>query len=186
MQARGQRGPPRLPSLPRWLHRGTPPSLTRARRRSLKHLPGFVEKAEAFAAKARRLTWGSERWGPQPLAPPPSRHLYSPPPALLPRISPFPAQGVDALVCVSVNDPFVMNAWAKSLPGAKDRVLFLADGSAQLATALGLQLDLTEKGLGVRSRRYAMLLDDGVVKLLKLEEGGALTVSSADDVLAAL
>jgi peroxiredoxin len=62
----------------------------------------------------------------------------------------------------------------------------LADGSALLAKALGVELDLTDKGLGIRSRRYAMLLEDGVVKTLKLEEGGAFTISGAEEILAAL
>ncbi len=62
----------------------------------------------------------------------------------------------------------------------------LADGSGLLTKAMGVELDLTEKGLGIRSRRYAMLLDDGVVRTLHLEEGGAFTISSADDMLASL
>ena len=94
-------------------------------------------------------------------------------------------QGVDTVACVSVNDPFVMDAWAKSV-NTNGKVLMLADGSAQLTRAMGVELDLSDKGLGIRSRRYAMLLEDGVIKALRLEEGGALTVSSADDLLAAL
>lgn len=96
-----------------------------------------------------------------------------------------PHQGVDTLVCVSVNDPFVMDAWAKSVD-TKGKVLLLADGSGLFTKACGLELDLTEKGLGMRSRRYAMLLEDGVVKTLRLEEGGAFTVSSAEDILASM
>lgn len=69
---------------------------------------------------------------------------------------------------------------------AGDKVLLLADGSALFTKAIGAELDLTDKGLGVRSRRYACLVDDGVVKVLNLEEGGAFTVSSADEILAAL
>lgn len=104
-------------------------------------------------------------------------HGHPPSPAIL--------QGVDTVACVSVNDPFVMDAWAKSV-NTNGKVLMLADGSAQLTRAMGLELDLSDKGLGIRSRRYAMLLEDGVIKALRLEEGGALTVSSADDLLAAL
>ena len=66
------------------------------------------------------------------------------------------------------------------------QVLMLADGSALLTKALGVELDLTDKGLGIRSRRYAMLLEDGMVKALRLEEGGAFTISGADEMLAAL
>ena len=94
-------------------------------------------------------------------------------------------RGVDEVACVSVNDAFVMDAWGKSV-GTDGQVLMLADGSAKLARALGVELDLTEKGLGLRSRRYAMLIDDNVITKLNLEEGGAFTKSSADDILNAL
>jgi peroxiredoxin len=78
-----------------------------------------------------------------------------------------------------------MDAWAKSV-NTQGKVLMLADGSGVLTKAMGLELDLSDKGLGIRSRRYAMLLDDGLVKTLHLEEGGAFTVSSAEDMLASL
>jgi peroxiredoxin len=70
--------------------------------------------------------------------------------------------------------------------GAGDKVLMLADGNGQFAKSLGVELDLTDKGLGLRSRRYAMLVEDGIVKMLNLEEGGAFTVSSAESILEAL
>lgn len=92
------------------------------------------------------------------------------------------AKGVSTVACVAVNDAFVLDAWAKAV-GAGDKVLMLADGSANFTKAIGCELDLTDKGLGIRSRRYAMLVDDGVVKHLNLEEGGAFTVSSADEIL---
>ena len=95
------------------------------------------------------------------------------------------AKGVDTIACVSVNDPFVMDAWAKSVD-AGDKVLMLADGSALFTKAVGAELDLTDRGLGVRSRRYAALIDDGTVKILNLEEGGAFTVSRAEEILGAL
>jgi peroxiredoxin len=91
---------------------------------------------------------------------------------------------VDTIACLSVNDPFVMDAWGKSVE-TQGKVMMLADGSALLTKALGVELDLTDKGLGIRSRRYAMLLEDGVVKALNLEEGGAFTISGADEMLAA-
>eukprot|EP00793_Prasinoderma_coloniale_P003870 PRCOL_00003247-RA len=94
-------------------------------------------------------------------------------------------KGVDDIVCVSVNDAFVMAAWGKTVD-PNGTLLMLADGSAKLAKALGVQLDLNEQGLGVRSRRYAMLVEDSVVKHLNLEEGGAFTVSGAQDILARL
>ena len=106
-------------------------------------------------------------------------------PGFVERADEFLAKGVDTIACVSVNDAFVMDAWSKAV-GAQGKVLMLADGSGLLTRALGMTLDLTDKGLGLRSRRYAMLVEDCVVKTLKLEEGGALTVSSADELLAAL
>ncbi|KAK9838298.1 hypothetical protein WJX81_003145 [Elliptochloris bilobata] len=111
---------------------------------SLKHLPGFIEKADELKAK-----------------------------------------GVETIACVAVNDAFVMDAWGKSVD-AGDKVMLLADGSALFTKSIGAELDLTDKGLGIRSRRYAMLVDDGTVKDLNLEEGGAFTVSSADEILSAL
>ncbi|CAK0788006.1 Peroxiredoxin-2E-1, chloroplastic [Coccomyxa viridis] len=95
------------------------------------------------------------------------------------------AKGVDTIACVGVNDAFVMDAWGKSID-VGDKILLLADGSAIFTKAIGAELDLTDKGLGLRSRRYTMLVDDGVVKALNLEEGGAFTVSSADNILAGL
>jgi len=94
-------------------------------------------------------------------------------------------KGVDAVACVSVNDAFVMDAWGKQV-GTDNKVMMLADGSASFTKSIGCELDLQDKGMGVRSRRYSMLVDDGVVKVLNLEEGGAFTVSSADDILKAL
>jgi glutaredoxin-dependent peroxiredoxin len=106
-------------------------------------------------------------------------------PGFISRADDLRAKGVDTIACISVNDPFVMDAWAKSVD-AGDKVLMLADGSALFTKAVGAELDLTDKGLGIRSRRYAALVEDGVVKVLNLEEGGAFTVSSADDILAKL
>ncbi|KAM0947504.1 putative thioredoxin-dependent peroxiredoxin [Dioscorea sansibarensis] len=99
------------------------------------------------------------------------------------------AKGVDTIACVSVNDAFVMKAWKENLNIPDDaNVLLLSDGNLEFTKALGVELDLTDKpvGLGVRSRRYALLADDGVVKVLNLEEGGAFTISSADDMLRTL
>lgn len=97
------------------------------------------------------------------------------------------AKGVDALACVSVNDAFVMRAWKESLRIGEE-VLLLSDGNGDFTRALGVELDLRDKpaGLGIRSRRYAMLVEDGIVKVLNLEDGGALTASSADHMLNAL
>ncbi len=95
------------------------------------------------------------------------------------------AKGVDTIACLSVNDAFVMNAWGDD-QGAGDKVFMLADGSAKLAAALGVELDLCERGLGVRSRRYSMIVEDGVVKTLNLEEAGGYEVSDAETLLGQL
>ena len=95
------------------------------------------------------------------------------------------AKRVDTIACVSVNDAFVMNAWGED-QGAGDKVLMLADGSAKLAAALGVELDLGERGLGVRSRRYSMIVEDGVVKTLNLEAAGGYEVSGAETLLGQL
>ena len=111
---------------------------------SLKHLPGFVQNADAIKAK-----------------------------------------GVDTVACLSVNDAFVMGAWAKD-QAVGDKVLMLADGGAALTKSLDTVLDLTERGLGIRSRRYSMVVDDGVVSHFNLEEGGGFEVSDAETILGQL
>ena len=78
------------------------------------------------------------------------------------------AKGVDQIACVSVNDVFVMDAWSKSL-GADGKIVMLADGSGEFTEALGLELDATAHGLGIRSQRFGMLVDDGVVSVLNIE-----------------
>ncbi|KAJ8640811.1 hypothetical protein MRB53_017505 [Persea americana] len=95
------------------------------------------------------------------------------------------SKGIDEILLISVNDPFVMKAWAKTYP-ENNHVKFLADGSATYTHALGLELDLSEKGLGTRSRRFALLVDNLEVKLANIEEGGAFTVSGAEEILKAL
>ncbi len=96
------------------------------------------------------------------------------------------AKGVDAIACLSVNDAFVMDAWGKD-QGVGDKVLMLADGVAAFTKAVGLDLDLSDRGLGLRSKRYAMRVQDGVVKSLNIEEAPrGLEVSSAEKMLAEL
>ena len=112
---------------------------------SERHLPGFLENAEALKAK-----------------------------------------GVDTIACLAVNDPFVLGAWDKANQ-VEGRVELLSDGNAELTKALGLELDASRMGLGVRSRRYAMVLEDGVVKTLLLEEvPSQAEASSAKAILATL
>ncbi len=111
---------------------------------SAKHLPGFVEHADAIRAK-----------------------------------------GVDTIICMAVNDPFVMGAWAKD-QGVGDKVVMLADGSGTFTRALGLELDLGPRGLGTRSQRFALIAEDGKVTHLAIEQPGGFDVSRAEAVLAAL
>jgi peroxiredoxin len=112
---------------------------------SEKHLPGFVEQADAIRAK-----------------------------------------GVDAILCVAVNDPFVVGAWEKAR-NVGGRVNMLSDGNAEFTRALGLDFDGSGVGLGTRSKRYAMIVDDGVVKTLMVEDAPAQAEkSSASAILAAL
>ena len=108
---------------------------------SVKHLPSFVNNAEALKKK-----------------------------------------GVDAVVCTAVNDPAVLRAWGEQA-NATGKVTMLADGNGDLARALGLEVDLTKAGMGKRSRRYSMVVDNGVVKQLNVEEPGAFGVSSGDHML---
>ena len=111
---------------------------------SAKHVPGFIEHAEKFAAA-----------------------------------------GIDEIWCVSVNDAFVMSAWGRDLQ-TSGKVKMIADGSARFTRALGLEQDLSERGMGIRSQRYAMVVDNSVVKTLNVEAPGKFEVSSAESMLAAL
>ncbi len=96
------------------------------------------------------------------------------------------AKGVDTIACMSVNDAFVMGAWGKD-QGAGDKVMMLADGSADYAKALGLDLDLSARGMGVRATRFSMLVEDGVVKSVNVEPNpGEAEASGAEAMLASL
>ncbi|HEX4857306.1 MAG TPA: peroxiredoxin [Limnobacter sp.] len=108
---------------------------------SAKHVPGFIEHADALKAK-----------------------------------------GVDEIWCISVNDAFVMGAWGKSM-GAEGKVRMMADGSAEFTRKVGMELDLTARGLGIRSQRYSMLVQDGVIKQLNLDPAGAFENSTAEKLL---
>ena len=89
---------------------------------------------------------------------------------------------VDEIWCVSVNDAFVMGAWGRE-HGATGKVRMMADGNGALTAALGMEFDLRARGIGVRSQRYSMLIDDGVVKTLNLEGAGKFEISDADTML---
>jgi peroxiredoxin (alkyl hydroperoxide reductase subunit C) len=95
------------------------------------------------------------------------------------------AKGVDTIACLSVNDAFVMGAWGKD-QNVGDDVLMLADGAAAFTKALGLDWDLSERGMGVRAQRFAMIVEDGAVTHLAVEEAGAFDVSSAESIMSAL
>ncbi|HVB66364.1 MAG TPA: peroxiredoxin [Acetobacteraceae bacterium] len=110
-----------------------------------------------------------------------ARHL----PGFVQNIEALRAKGVDTVACISVNDAFVMGAWGKD-QGTDGKVLMLADGSAAFAKALGLELDLMGRGMGVRSQRYALVADDGKVTHLGVEQPGGFEVSKAESILAAL
>ena len=94
-------------------------------------------------------------------------------------------KGVDTVACLSVNDAFVMSAWGKD-QNVGDKVMMLADGNGDFTKAVGLSMDGTGYGMGLRSQRYAMVVEDGVVKKLQVEAPGAFEVSSAEAVLKAL
>jgi len=94
----------------------------------------------------------------------------------------FKAKGVDAIACVSVNDAFVMDAWGKD-QNVGGKVMMIADGSADFSRALGLDVDMSERGFGVRCQRFSMLVDDGVVTALHIEEPGTFAVSDAETLL---
>ena len=97
----------------------------------------------------------------------------------------FKALGVDDIVCLSVNDAFVMRAWAED-QAVGDDIAMLADGGAAFTDAVGLDFDASRFGMGKRSQRYSMIIDDGVVKELNIEAGGEFRVSAADYLLAQL
>ena len=111
---------------------------------SVKHLPGFIEKAAEIRSK-----------------------------------------GVDRILCLAVNDAFVMDAWAKDRSAGGD-VVMVADGSGEFTKAVGLEMDGSRFGMGTRSQRYAAIIEDGVVKSLHVEEPMKLEVSSAEAILKAL
>jgi glutaredoxin/glutathione-dependent peroxiredoxin len=95
------------------------------------------------------------------------------------------ARGVDLIACLSVNDAFVMDAWGKQ-HNADDRVMMLADGSAHFTQAVGLEVDLDAAGMGLRSQRYAMVVNDGVVETLNIEAPKQFEVSDAQTILSSL
>lgn len=94
-------------------------------------------------------------------------------------------KGIDEIICLSVNDVFVMDAWGRSQEAA-GKVSMIADGNGEFSKALGLELDATGFGMGMRGQRFSMVVDDGIVSQLHIEEPGAFNVSSAEHMLAHL
>ena len=110
------------------------------------------------------------------------RHL----PGYVDKAAELKAKGIDTIACIAVNDPAVMGAWGKA-QNCGDKIMMLADGSGDFARAVGMDLDLSRAGLGTRSKRYSMLVDDGVVKSLNVEQAPPqVDVSSAEAMLKAL
>jgi glutaredoxin/glutathione-dependent peroxiredoxin len=109
------------------------------------------------------------------------RHL----PSYVTHADELKAKGVGTIACIAVNDQFVMDAWGKE-HGAAGKVVMLGDGSGDFARAIGLELDRVKEGMGMRTQRYSMLVDDGVVKELNVEQPGQFDVSSAESMLKAL
>lgn len=107
-----------------------------------------------------------------------AKHL----PGFLEKKAEFQAHNVDEIVCFSVNDAFVMDAWAKD-QNVNAQIHMFADGSATYTKALGLELDLTEIGLGIRSHRFAMVIKDGVLSHLEIDKGGVFEKTSAEHML---
>ncbi len=109
-----------------------------------------------------------------------AKHL----PGFIEKAQELRAQGVDEIACTSVNDAFVMSSWAKDA-GAQD-ITMLADGNGDFAEALGLSMDASGFGMGKRSQRYSMIVDDGVVSAINVEEPGDFKVSTAEHLLTTL
>jgi peroxiredoxin len=110
-----------------------------------------------------------------------AKHL----PGFIEKADEIRAKGVDDIVCMSVNDAFVMKAWGEDR-GAGDKVRLIADGNGDLTRALGLEFDGSGIGFGLRSQRFAAIVQDGVVKKLAVDAGGKFEVSSAEAILKAL
>ena len=110
-----------------------------------------------------------------------AKHL----PGFKDHVADFKAKGVDAIACVSVNDAFVMKAWGES-QSVGDDILMLGDGNGDFTKAIGLEMDGSKFGMGQRSQRYSMIVEDGVVKELNVEAPGEFKVSAADYMLAQL
>ncbi len=95
------------------------------------------------------------------------------------------AKGIDGIVCLSVNDAFVMAAWGE-VNHVEDRIMMISDGNAEFTLAMGLELDGTARGMGIRSQRYSMIVNNGRIETLNVEKAGEFEVSDADTMLKSL
>lgn len=136
--------------------------------------PGPVSTAEYFAGRKVAVFAVPGAFTPTCSA----KHL----PGFVEKAGELKAKGIDEIACFSVNDVFVMNAWGES-SGAAGKVTMLADGNAAFAKALGLEADFTGFGMGIRSQRFSMIVDNGTVSQLNVEEPGAFNASSAEYML---
>lgn len=139
--------------------------------------PGAVNTDEFFAGKTVAIFGVPGAFTPTCSA----KHL----PGFVANADALKAKGIDTIACISVNDPFVMGAWGKD-QNVGDAVTMLADGSAKFAAATGLELDLVERGLGVRCQRFSMVVEDGTVKAIHIDEAGAFEKTSAEAMLGEL
>jgi peroxiredoxin (alkyl hydroperoxide reductase subunit C) len=139
--------------------------------------PKEVNTAELFAGRTVVLFGVPGAFTPTCSA----KHL----PSFVTQAAALKAKGVELIACMAVNDAFVMAAWAKD-QGITDEVVMLADGSADFTRAMGLEMDLTARGLGVRSQRFALVAKNGKVTHVAVEAPGAFEVSKAEAVLAAM
>lgn len=136
--------------------------------------PGPVSTAEYFAGRKVAVFAVPGAFTPTCSA----KHL----PGFVEKADELKTKGIDEIACFSVNDVFVMNAWGES-SGAAGKVTMLADGNAAFAKALGLEADFTGFGMGIRSQRFSMIVDNGTVSQLNVEEPGAFNASSAEYML---
>lgn len=139
--------------------------------------PGALSAGELFAGKKVVLVSVPGAFTPTCSV----QHL----PGLVDHAEEFMARGVDTVACMAVNDVFVMAAWGEDR-GVGDKVVMLADGNGDYTRALGLELDASGFGMGLRGQRFAIVVDDGVATHVAIEEAGSFDVSSAESVLAAL
>lgn len=138
--------------------------------------PEKVQSSEFFAGKKVALFAVPGAFTPTCSA----KHM----PGYVEKAAELKAKGVDEIACTSVNDAFVMNAWKKS--DGSDDITMLADGSGDFAKALGLDADFSAYGMGTRSNRYSMIVDNGVVSEINVEKPGEFSVSSAEHMLGQL